>query len=319
MRALLEPPDKEQVMKIGFKWCWNVAVLAFVFGCGSEGEDLSSTAQQAIKQLEAADAEAVRACEAKAEGCRAESGEQEQSLCVGLQNSCQSLLQRLAQVRAEAVACWQRVAECQGDACQDRAEACRQLGESVAQERQPVIDCGGHVQACMLQAAESGQHQMAELCGEMEAACGTGVVEAAVERVRVRAQELAESGEATQSQTQQGEGEPSQEPAGEQVQEGAGEPSQEPAGEQVQEGAGEPSQEPAGEQVQEGAGEPSQEPAGEQVQEGQGEPSADALQQRQQSCLDAIAACGESAGKGEADPEQLRQSGQACDLSVCES
>ncbi|MFC1643355.1 hypothetical protein ACFL5O_11850, partial [Myxococcota bacterium] len=70
-------------------------------------------------------------------------------------------------------------------------------------------------------------------------------------------------------------------------------------------------------QAQTAEGEQTRQAAGEG--EGASEEYLQAMQQRQLSCLEAVARCGEAAGNPENDPMQLRESGNACDLGICGS
>jgi len=265
-------------------WFSSVAILAVVAGCASDdASDFSGTAAQAIAELEVADAASVRACEKKADECRADDAAGE-AICGELANSCDHLDKQLGQVRSEAVGCWEGVAQCKGDECEARAEGCQKLGETVGEARKPVVECGQHVQSCMLKAAEGGQKDMANLCGELEAACGAGVAEASMDQVRTRAREIMSaeesgSGDGTQTQTKSQSGDGS--------------------------GSGD------GAQAQAGDGEASGEAAQTQAQAGE------AVQSQQQECLDTIARCGQQASKAGADLGKLGQSGGACDLSSC--
>jgi hypothetical protein len=335
-------------------WFSSLAILAVVAGCAkSDAEDFSGTAAQAIAELEEADAASVRACQKQADGCRADDAVGE-AICGDMAKSCEDLDKQLGQVRSEAVGCWEGVAECKGDPCEARAEGCQKLGETVGEARKPVVECGQHVQSCMLKAAEGGQQEMGNLCGELEAACGAGVAEASMDQVRTRAREImsgepsgSDDGTQTQTQTKAGDGSGSGDGAQTQAQAGEGEAAGDAAQTQAQAGDGSGSGDMTQTQAQAGEGEAAgdaaqtqtQAQAGEgeaagdaaqtqtQAQAGEGEAAGDAaqtrtgeaLQSQQQECLDTIARCGEQAGKAGADFGKLGQSGGACDLSSCET
>lgn len=264
-------------------WFSGIVVSAFVVGCGNADGDLAAVAQQAISELEQADAESVSACESEAERCReANASSEGLATCQALAESCQKLEQRLGEVRNDAIGCWQEAAGCDGDGCEQHADACQMIGEAVGEARKPVIECAHHVQACMTKAAGSSQQQqMAELCGELDGACGQGVVAGSVERVRLRAQECLGEGDATLSRT--------------------GDASQAPVS------GSDPAAPDAGAAPQGSLG------------EGSAEQSGEIIEQRQQACLGTVALCGEAAASPDADLARIRQSGEACDWVACQS
>ncbi len=270
-----------------------LGLVVAVGACSSEAdEDVSSEAAQAIQAMEQADAEAVRDCESDATSCSSENANAEgEQACSHMKASCEDLEAQLAQVRERAVACWETVRECAGGHCKASASQCHALGDTVGEARGPVLECGQNVRQCMHQAASAPAEGSLELCGALRQACGSGVAEPSVIRVRI----------AEQEQTQAGDGESDTEGAPSGEQDGAGADSA--SGEQNAQGT-------AGNSATEAS-------SGDGVSTQEQSAEVTATQARQRACLSEVQSCCDAATAPDADPLQLRQGGNACELQAC--